>query len=744
MNTCRNLLTISLFLILAILKSEAQNLDELFIEKEEKSSMVFVENCNPEDMVVVINCSIDNLFFSSNMLPDSDFNQFYLRESNQYIICHEKMPFKLTVSGPNIKSEEIEIFEVDEKYHVYNVTSNTIKGTVHIITNPRNATVIFPVLDNMIKSTNNPIVLGVGRYRVKIAKEDYETLDTLITIERDKERTFNIDLVPTFPRLHLTLKTNDNAPFVKAPEILVDSTLIRLDALVTPGENILSFRDDVEFYKLYEGNFIPVPAGKHRIKISAQGYTPYETTIDAVNGKVSLLQVTLEPVFGYLTFLDRQNAEAARIYINNVYSGNVPVMDIKVRIGNTDIRFEKQGYVTSDSIYSITVEENKRTDIEVIMNIARKINIITEPSNAEVIHNGERIGITPCSATLNEGLQSFLVKKSGFATETFEKKIDRTTPDEETVNFKLRPVSPFKIISEKPGLTTEFTGLGELKNIKIEQSVQTPGEIYIPYGKYKIKMTDNGRAVYRSKINHLKEIESYGKFPTYSRSSFHLLSANYFPGMEGNNFDAHFGRLVIFPKTGISTSLLNADYREINAEVVVDTLGTTGFRTFNTLASHLIFMNWDWRIGGSVLRQLDVCILGQAKYTPGLKILNLKIDNIDDVTMKRFFLGFEVSTRISYMNINLRAGKQYYDGQINIWNERESQYDDQIPIASHFENWVVSLGITFNGQVGNSNNMLRLWNRPFVNPERRINQEIKSANMNKATNNSFKSIFKKN
>jgi hypothetical protein len=39
----------------------------------------------------------------------------------------------------------------------------------------------------------------------------------------------------------------------------------------------------------------------------------------------------------------------------------------------------------------------------------------------------------------------------------------------------------------------------------------------------------------------------------------------------------------------------------------------------------------------------------------------------------------------------------------------------QDPVTILMQNMMISFGVTFNGRVGKSNNMLRLWRKPLVN-----------------------------
>lgn len=727
-------LKFSIFLIALLISKVAicQHMETMLVEKME-ASFVFPEECTPEDMVIVINSSLPKLEFESNMLPSDEFTVIHNEKDNQYFICHEKIKFKLTISGQNLQAEDIDIFDL-EKPQAFRVTANTAKGTVNIITNPGNSTLIFPDLNNLVLSSNQPITNISGKYKVSIAKPQYKNVDTMIVIPTDAEKTYKIDLVPLFSRIKLDLRTDDNSPFLKAPVLWIDSVKIELDALVKPGMNQRNFFEDVEFLKFYVGNIIPVKEGAHRIKIEAESYIPYETTIQAKNGKVHSISVSLEPIFGYLTFVDKQFSEGATIFVNNQKIGNVPLFKVKTRVGTHKIKFVKPGYIPLSEEYSVVVEEKKVTDFDVSMLVARTINFVTEPPYAEVVMDGNRIGFTPTTSIANAGNHEIIIRKSGFATEKMTKLISEKTPDEETVKLVLRAVSTLNITSEKEGLQVNIIGKKENENIAIEEKFTTPANIPLPFGKYDLSLGDGKRTYYRSTINHIPQITKRGKLPNYSRSSFRLLEANI--GLthksgdlstirkidDIDNFEFSFGRIVVFPNSGLSSALFNFDYKLIETDSI----------SFKTLAPNIFFLNWDWRIGGSILRQLDVNFLGKVKYTPGLMRLGVRIPGFTDVEMLNYFYGIEVSTRLSYFNINFRTGIQVRDmGKLNYWDEREAKYgyfdkaqnvfveNKGLEIPKLREEWVGSIGITLNGKVSGSNQMLRLWNKPFLDPAKR-------------------------
>jgi hypothetical protein len=136
---------------------------------------------------------------------------------------------------------------------------------------------------------------------------------------------------------------------------------------------------------------------------------------------------------------------------------------------------------------------------------------------------------------------------------------------------------------------------------------------------------------------------------------------------------------------------------------------------------------------------LDINLLGRAKYTPGLKIAKIKgMPELTDVEMQSYFYGFEISSRLSYFNLNFRFGKQINIGKMNIWDEVGKTYFKEGIDLTRTDQWLGSLGITLNGKAYKSNNMLRLWNNPLIDPMKRTVKKEPSEKSDKSLLNKLK------
>lgn len=265
---------------------------------------------------------------------------------------------------------------------------------------------------------------------------------------------------------------------------------------------------------------------------------------------------------------------------------------------------------------------------------------------------------------------------------------------------------PMVLKSEKKGLDIRLIEKDGFGYIEIDSCLKTPAEVLLPFGRYKLELSRKGHPTYRGNLIHKQNLSKIKRLPSYSRMSFHLFSADY---VDMNSMEASFGRIVLLPGTGLSTALVHATYQVFELRGDDDVL-----RKYETLIPSVFLLNWDWRVGGAIHRRLDVCALGRIRWSPGLRAINTRVDNYYDATLWNYFLGFEASTRISFVNLNVKFGHQVFDGGINKWNEETNKYlDDDINVLK--SGIVISFGLTLNFKTGSSNNMLRLWHKPLAN-----------------------------
>lgn len=688
-----------LLLMLQYQVTMSQKLEMLHIERLNEHTAPIPAQCSPDDIIVTINSSIPNLDFESNARKDSEFKIIQDLDLNQYIICHPREKFLLTVSGQSLEAQDIEIFELNV-IHAYRITANILRGTATFMTDPGNAVIYFPEL-SINKSSGESVTINSGKYKVNILKAGYMSIDTIVTIPSNDTVLFDFKLKPTFSSLKLGIETEDNSSFEEAPIMWIDDKRISLDALIKP-DRYRSFYTGVEYHSLYENDIIPFEPGNYRIKIEAKNYVPFETFVNLEEAKTLKLDVMLDLIYGYITFIDNgENAFGATVYINDIPKGEIPLFKTRARVGKNIVRIEKKGFMTEKPSYEVNVFENSEQDFYVNMRVSSAITINSNPISALVFLNNESIGFTPVTISIPSGNHELILKRPKYATEKMTINTNHDFTQKDSIMLQLKSVSPLTIESENNKQKLHIEGLNDLSTILLDSLYKLPVNLELPFGNYYVSTRDSKAKTYGGVLKHYPRRSETVKLPSYSRTSFTTLSFDY---TDKDDYEASFGSIHIFSKSGLSTSIANASIMNIDHNG----------KTYKTFLPYVFFTNWDWRIGGSLTRFLDVNLLGRFKWTPGLDLFKKQIDGMYDASVLMYFYGFEASTRISIFNFYARVGTQIYDGNIFIPEDeliagqsRKLKVSDTSP---HF-----SFGIRLNASVGKSNNMLRLWYKPLSN-----------------------------
>lgn len=698
---------ILLFLLFPVLNG--QNLEKIAIEKAQPGTVVIPKECKPDNFIIVINSTLRDLVFNSSMLKDQDFLVIPDTVANQYIICHEKMRFKLIISGPNYYEEIIDIFNMDERY-AFNVTSNTIKGTITVKTIPGNANITFKELNNEPRLSGKPVTLVADQYKVRISKRGYHDIDTTLLVSGNNSLVYNFDLVQDFPALKLELKTSDYVKFTEPPTLWIDTIQVGLEPIVDPTSKVGDFDMDLTYYLLYEGNIIPVPeAGSHKIKITADGFQPFEKVIYFEKGKSIPLSAELEPLYGFLSVRDVGKSEGASVFVDGKEIGQIPIFEHKLRIGNHEIRVKKNGYLPDRDDIPVRITDNQNSILEISMEIFRKVTIESSPPKADIFLNGKWIGFTSKTIELAAAYHTLLLKKSGYCTMKEELQIDDKTRNDDTLQVDLKKNEPITFNSEIDNLKVSLNGLDSLDHLYFETDILTGGKVSIPYGNYNVKIFNGSHSVFKGKFVYNEFCKGKAVFPCYSSLSFRLLAGDF---INHNNFEISFGQANLFRGTGLSTSIANVQFFNKELELS-DDQGVVNKQMVKMLIPSLFMMNWDFRTGGSLIRFLDVCALARIKYTPGFKVVNLGIKGYNDASVFSYFYGIEISSRLPYLNINCKMGMQNMTGTCHLYDSENKIYQNE-GILFKVNQPVVSVGITLNGPIYGINNMIRLWNTPIL------------------------------
>lgn len=698
---------------------------ELFIEALNEKDAYDIkggEECNPGDIIITIKSDIQNLNFDSNIMDIESV--FYNPDKGEYIFCHSNESFWLTVASDNHISKKVYIDGNNTKY-AFKVVEKSPTGKIYVKTLPNNAFIDFGFSGQSPQLSAYPIEMNSGEYKIRISKNGYQSLDTIIIVPSDGSTAqVSVSLKPLFGKIFVDISSKDNENFQIMPIIDIDTTHINLADLKVK-EKLLSFdaSDNIQYFRLYEGGYIPVPPGSYNITVSSPGYKTYNTQLFANKGTTTQLTARMDPLIGYLTLIDDGNSEAAEAFINGKSIGTLPIFKHTVRVGEHKLRLSKVGYITNEEEYSFKIEDQKEVDLPVKMFIFREFDLHSEPSGAEIMINGKRRGFTPLKVSLAEGEHELIIRKHGMLD--FHKKIiidANSITGTETIAARLETTKNYLINAEKDSLKLVVKRKKEI----LYSNLYTPGKVLLPAGKYQMSLYEKKKKRFSGKVKLDKHDEI--TLPSYSRGTFTSLMGDlYLPQQnaispESNYYSllasANFGRFNIFP--GFHTSIIKASAFQLKKEFLNTVNEEDGYKLSEYLiGASPLFLNWEMRLGGAVLKQLDVALIGTYAWYPSLTNIessDLKTSEwgFHHISGHEGFLGLEFASRISAFNLNIKIGQEIFKGDYVFHYYKDKTRRGFIKTPFEVNNLCMKVGFTLGQKPSKGNNMIRLWYKPIV------------------------------
>jgi hypothetical protein len=134
-----------------------------------------------------------------------------------------------------------------------------------------------------------------------------------------------------------------------------------------------------------------IPSGTVDLEIALKGYAPYRTQIVLKAGDMVDVPAPLKAVPSALTV--HSIPEKARIYVNDQYRGESPVVMTNLPPGEYRLRAEKRGYETDARTITLKPEDQTTEEFRLQHNTGGLV-IITEPPGAKVFVDDEDAGTT--------------------------------------------------------------------------------------------------------------------------------------------------------------------------------------------------------------------------------------------------------------------------------------------------------------------------------------------------------------
>jgi diacylglycerol kinase family enzyme len=345
--------------------------------------------------------------------------------------------------------------------------------------------------------------LKPGKYKVEISKPGYVKMEEFIEVEREGDNRFSFSLSEFYVNLNIASNLNDGEVYVDDMKVgqLVNG---KMSLRVKPGERVIKVEGreesgqvkvnipEIESFDVFvEAVLKPgkltvqsnvddadvfingVNYGKTKNKIAIVDLKPGRYTVKLVKPKYYEKSKEVQIIAGseqsvvinlYRMFSDvklKVKPEDAKVYANDKYIGSGAEFRSEIEKGNVKFRVEREGYETIEKVYTVNQDEME-FNFELVPIVAT-IRIETEPAEAIVIANGNKIGVTPVSFKLKYGSYDIEVMKPGYKRQIIKVDVRRSEAIvrkiklEETAETKAMKIYRSRL-SLKNNLT--YTGAG--------------------------------------------------------------------------------------------------------------------------------------------------------------------------------------------------------------------------------------------------------------------------------------------
>lgn len=378
-----------IFTLVAILTySSLSNYIDLPSTKN-NNSLNLSNNTENKDLVLDTNTNetivgiIKNIDYEKNIFTFSDIktNKIYTLKSKPTTVFKDKYENMLTISELGIGNIVDFSFDTDNKLNYINENKNSfyLENISNLKINTELNTLTLN--DKIYKINENAIIIRNN--------EDYE-LSKISSIDILDIKGYNNTIY--FIELK---KGNGILKFENKPEL--NKAVIEID------RNIFKSLDELDSINLSEG--------KHKVVIRSEDTISFVKEVDIISGQETIVDLSeLQNKSG--TLYIKSNVKDYTLYINDVIETSRE--PLKLQYGTYSIRAEKEGYNPFQAQVSINGSRaNVEINLEKIEKIG-KLNISSNPDNAEVFVNNNFVGYTPLVYKLPHGVHTITLKKSGY------------------------------------------------------------------------------------------------------------------------------------------------------------------------------------------------------------------------------------------------------------------------------------------------------------------------------------------
>lgn len=379
-----------------------------------------------------------------------------------------------------------------------------------------------------------------GEHTISLSRDRFLPYEEAVTIEgREVRQQYTYELNPAWAVVNVSSQP-------AGADIYVD------------GEVVAQSPSDIEILQ-----------GRRDVMVRMPGHKAWQDDLQIAAGEdFSLPLVLLEPADG-LVFVRSQPANAA-VTINGEYKGQTPLEVALPPDTRHEISLFKNGFLAARTSVNTAAEQEKEVLLTLQPELA-SVNIITEPSDAELYVNGELRGSANQTIELMASTQQLEIRREGYVPYTTEFTARPGLP--QIVRVSLKSEEQARLERIKPMITT--VAGQELKLLY-------PGEFTMGASR-----REAGRRSNESLRDIKMERPFYLSLAEVSNQQFKLFKADHSSGtLQGRSLDTNSQPVVqvTWEDAALYTNWLSEQeglepfYRVTGSEITGINAESTGYR----------------------------------------------------------------------------------------------------------------------------------------------------------------------
>ena len=435
---------------------------------------------------------------------------------------------KVIMNGYEDWSESVDI--IGDKKNTLTAELLKITGSINVSSNPPEAAIYLD--GEKVGATPDSLQsVAIGAHEVEVKMEGFAEWKKEINVKKGKELALNVALQPNTgtasiesdPAEAVTLLDGNN---IGNTPVSLTGIKIGIHEVELQKEGYVSCKKTIKIKagrvnsltaKLIEmtgsvsvdskpsnaivcvngkkiGNtpatITELAAGKYQLEVTMDCYETWSDSISINPGKESTITAELQPKAGSVSI--NSNPSNAIILIDNKEVGTTPKIITDLSHEKHLVEVKKDGYEAwSESI--ITEQGIELSVVAELQMIAGSVSITSEPSNAVILIDSKKAGVTPTTLTgMLPGKHNVEIRMEGY--ETWSESVEINSDKENTIDAALHAITGSITIESNP---PEATILLDGKNVCTSPDTITQ----VAIGIHEIEVNKEGYAEWKKKLN---------------------------------------------------------------------------------------------------------------------------------------------------------------------------------------------------------------------------------------------------